>query len=87
MDRSRRELMGGIGAGLVLAGMGSTTACAAPQRKLGYAIVGLGYYATQQIMPNFAGCEHAKLVALVSVSVLSSLPGDRSAPVVSFFQA
>ena len=45
---------------------GSTTACAAPQRKLGYAIVGLGYYATQQIMPNFAGCEHAKLVALVS---------------------
>ena len=66
MDRSRRELMGGIGAGLVLAGMGSTTACAAPQRKLGYAIVGLGYYATQQIMPNFAGCEHAKLVALVS---------------------
>lgn len=66
MDRSRRELMGGIGAGLVLAGMGNSAVGAAPPRKLGYAIVGLGYYATQQIMPNFAGCDHARLIALVS---------------------
>ena len=35
-------------------------------RKLGYAILGLGYYATKIIMPRFAECEHSKLVALVS---------------------
>ena len=35
-------------------------------RKLGYAVVGLGYYATKQIMPQFANCEFAKLTALVS---------------------
>lgn len=62
---SRREILGGLGAGMVLAGM-TTRAGAAPARKIGYAIVGLGSYATRQIMPNFAGCEHARLVALVS---------------------
>ncbi|RYL98608.1 Gfo/Idh/MocA family oxidoreductase [Sphingobium indicum] len=50
---------------MVLAGVG-TRAGAAPTRRIGYAIVGLGSYATRQIMPNFAGCEHARLVALVS---------------------
>ncbi len=35
-------------------------------KKLGFAIVGLGKYATQQIMPNFKACKHAKLTALVS---------------------
>lgn len=39
---------------------------AEPGRKLGYAILGLGYYATKIIMPRFAECEHSKLVALVS---------------------
>jgi len=62
---SRREILGGLGAGMVLAGMG-THANAAPARKIGYAVVGLGSYATRQIMPNFAGCEQARLVALVS---------------------
>lgn len=62
---SRREVLGGLGAGLALAGMGSGRAWAAP-RKIGYAVVGLGYYATRQIMPNFKGCEHSRLVALVS---------------------
>lgn len=66
MDRMRRAVMGGMGAGLALAGLGGGTGLAAPPRKLGYAIVGLGSYATRQIMPNFAGCEHARLVALVS---------------------
>lgn len=62
---SRRDVLGGIGAGVVLAGMGSSRALGAP-RKVGYAVVGLGYYATRQIMPNFANCEHSRLVALVS---------------------
>ena len=35
-------------------------------KKLGFAIVGLGKYATEQIMPNFKACKHAKLTALVS---------------------
>ncbi|KER35784.1 MULTISPECIES: Gfo/Idh/MocA family protein [Sphingobium] len=65
MTTSRREILGGLGAGMVLAGVG-TRAGAAPTRRIGYAIVGLGSYATRQIMPNFAGCEHARLVALVS---------------------
>lgn len=62
---SRRAVLGGLGAGLALAGIGMPRAFGAT-RKIGYAVVGLGSYATQQIMPNFAGCEHARLVALVS---------------------
>ncbi|MGW8205203.1 Gfo/Idh/MocA family protein (plasmid) [Sphingomonas bisphenolicum] len=62
---SRRDIIGGLGAGLMLASVGSGVS-AAPARKIGYAIVGLGSYATRQIMPNFAGCEHAHIAALVS---------------------
>lgn len=62
---SRRELLGGLGAGVMLAGM-AARAATAPSRRIGYAVVGLGSYATRQIMPNFAGCDHARLVALVS---------------------
>ncbi|PZU59125.1 MAG: glucose-fructose oxidoreductase [Sphingobium sp.] len=65
VDSSRRDILGGIGAGLAFAGMGAPRAFAA-DRRIGYAIVGLGSYATRQIMPNFAGCDHARLVALVS---------------------
>ncbi|UOQ74837.1 Gfo/Idh/MocA family protein [Hymenobacter cellulosilyticus] len=36
--------------------------------KLGFAIVGLGKFATEQIMPNFKACQHARLAALVSGS-------------------
>ncbi len=36
------------------------------KRKFGYAIVGLGKYAVNQILPAFAECEHARLAALVS---------------------
>ena len=64
---SRREMLVGLGAGVALAGMGAGPAFAAPRKgKIGYAVVGLGSYATRQIMPNFAGCEHSRLVALVS---------------------
>ena len=38
----------------------------APRRKLGYAIVGLGSYATEQIMPRLKECDHARLAAEVS---------------------
>jgi predicted dehydrogenase len=62
---SRREILGGLGASLALAGLGSGPALGAT-RKIGYAVVGLGSYATRQIMPNFAACEHSRLVALVS---------------------
>jgi glucose-fructose oxidoreductase len=62
----RRGAMIGLGA----VGLGAA-ACGATQdgrsgRKLGYAIVGLGYYATRMIMPRFADCKHSRLTALVS---------------------
>ena len=37
-----------------------------PGRKLGWAIVGLGTLAINEILPAFAECEHSKVVALVS---------------------
>ncbi len=65
MTRSRRDVLSSIGAGAALAALSSSRASAAP-RKIGYAVVGLGSYATRQIMPNFRNCDHARLVALVS---------------------
>lgn len=66
-NASRRNVLGGIGLGLATAAAPAIARGAtAPRRKLGYAIVGLGSYATRQIMPQFANCEHARLVALVS---------------------
>ncbi|MCC2976589.1 Gfo/Idh/MocA family oxidoreductase [Sphingomonas sp. PL-96] len=63
-ETDRRTIMAGIGAGLVVAA--ASGACAAPRdRKIGYAIVGLGGYA-ELIMSKFAECEHARLTALVS---------------------
>lgn len=37
-----------------------------PEKKLGWAIVGLGKFATQQLIPSFAECKRSQLVALVS---------------------
>lgn len=62
-DWSRRQIMG---AALVGAAAAGSARAQAPARKLGYAIVGLGRYATQQIMPQFRNCQHAQLTALVS---------------------
>ena len=60
---------GTAAAGSVLAsqssGMPSESAFL-PEKKAGWAIVGLGKYATEQIMPAFAECKKSKLVALVS---------------------
>jgi predicted dehydrogenase len=67
IDLNRRNLMMAAGGALALSAAGSSAAWAAPtDRKLGYAIVGLGYYATKVIMPQFKNCEHSKLVAVVS---------------------
>ena len=46
----------------------STTPPKPPEKKLGWAIVGLGKFATQQIIPSFGECKSSKLVALVSGS-------------------
>ncbi len=60
----------GLGGGALVAasaGMAATQGKAgAGGRKLGYAIVGLGGYATRQIMPQFRNCAHSRLAALVS---------------------
>jgi len=62
----RREAMIGIGAaGLTAAACGSAQVPPSG-RKLGYAIVGLGSYATRQIMPQFENCRYSRLTALVS---------------------
>lgn len=37
-----------------------------PNRKVGFAILGLGGYATNQIMPAFARSQHSKITALIS---------------------
>ncbi|MEP9357983.1 Gfo/Idh/MocA family oxidoreductase [Sphingomonas sp. KR3-1] len=60
---TRRAVLGGIGAGLAASAL---PAWAQGRRKLGYAIVGLGNYATNQIMPRIKDCEFAELRALVS---------------------
>src|SRR5689334_15717647 len=69
-DHSRRDILRGLGAGM-MAGAFPSAAFARPQvdpgsRKFGYAIVGLGNYAVNQIMPRLALCERSRLVALVS---------------------
>jgi len=38
----------------------------APGKKTGWAIVGLGYLAINEILPAFAKCEKSRVVALVS---------------------
>ena len=60
----RTFLAAGLAAGALTLPRGARAA--EPGRKLGYAILGLGYYATKIIMPRFAECERSRLVALVS---------------------
>lgn len=59
----RREFVIGAAA---LATTPSGVLAATPQRKLGYAIVGLGGYGLDVIIPQFANCEHSRLAAVVS---------------------
>lgn len=65
MDQvSRRSVLAGFGA--LAAGPGVLRLDEAPQKKVGWAILGLGSYAQNQIMPNFADCKEAEIVALIS---------------------
>ena len=72
---TRRGFITKVGQGLVAANVAGSLlkdAAAAvqvpdpPGKKLGWAIVGLGSLAINQILPAFAKCEKSKVVALVS---------------------
>ncbi len=64
MNLERRDLL--IGA--VALAATPPMALAAPGRRMGYAIVGLGSYGLDTIIPQFANCEHSRLAAVVSGS-------------------
>jgi predicted dehydrogenase len=66
IDLSRRGLVLAAGGALAASAVGSPVWAATPERKLGYAIVGLGGYGLGIIIPQFKNCQHSKLVALVS---------------------
>ena len=63
MELGRRELIIG---GAALAATSSGCLAQKPERKLGYAIVGLGGYGLRIIIPQFANCEQSRLAAVVS---------------------
>ena len=63
---NRRQALVGVGGLSLGAAAFGAAQIGRPGRKLGYAIVGLGYYATRIIMPRFAECRHSRLAALVS---------------------
>ena len=72
---TRRGFMTKVGGGLVLANVAGGLLRKAeaqlvvpdpPGKKLGWAIVGLGSLAINQILPAFSQCEKSKVVALVS---------------------
>lgn len=75
---TRRHFLHRLGGGLAAASLGSlpltyprvasATRARARGQKLGWAIVGLGSYATRQILPNMPACEFSQVVALVSGS-------------------
>jgi predicted dehydrogenase len=68
MDVARRDLI--LSAAALALGSGplgsAALAAGRADRKLGYAIVGLGGYGLKVIIPQFANCEHSRLVAVVS---------------------
>lgn len=66
IDMNRRGLVLAAGGAIAASAVGAPVWAATPQRKLGYAIVGLGGYGLGVIIPQFKNCEHSKLVALVS---------------------
>jgi glucose-fructose oxidoreductase len=63
MELGRRDLLLATASSALLS---SGIARAAPERPLGYAIVGLGGYGLGVIIPQFANCAHSRLAAVVS---------------------
>ena len=63
MELDRRDLLLAAASSALLS---SGAARAAPERPLGYAIVGLGGYGLGVIIPQFANCAHSRLAAVVS---------------------
>lgn len=63
MELGRRDLLLAAASSAILS---SGIARAAPDRPLGYAIVGLGMYGLGVIIPQFANCVHSRLAAVVS---------------------
>jgi hypothetical protein len=66
IDLNRRGVVLVAGSAITLSAAGLPVMAATPDRKLGYAIVGLGGYGLGIIIPQFKNCQHSKLVALVS---------------------
>jgi glucose-fructose oxidoreductase len=64
MDIGRRDLL--LAATSLVVASAAGTARAAGDRKIGYAIVGLGYYGLNVILPQFVNCQHSQVTALVS---------------------
>lgn len=69
----RRAFLQRLGGGLAAASLAPTPLAALgaeplQERKLGWAIVGLGSYATRQILPQFRNCRYSRVAALVSGS-------------------
>jgi predicted dehydrogenase len=75
-DLTRRSFLGSMAKGVAVAGLTTSLLKDAhardlkvpdpPGKKLGWAIVGLGSLAINQILPAFAQCEQSRVVALVS---------------------
>ena len=64
MQLERRHLL--LGAASLAATSLVSPAFAAQDRKIGYAIVGLGQYGLNVILPQFVNCQHSQVTALVS---------------------
>ena len=65
-NKNRRGVVLAAGGALAAGAMGDMAWAAPPDRKLGYAIVGLGSYGLGVIIPQFKNCKNSRLVALVS---------------------
>jgi predicted dehydrogenase len=64
MDFARRDLL--LAAASLAFATSAGKARADSDRKVGYAIVGLGYYGLNVILPQFVNCQHSRVTALVS---------------------
>jgi len=63
-DMNRRDIV--AGAGIIAAAAMAPAVAADTDRKLGYAIVGLGTYGLGVIIPQFVNCRNSRLTAVVS---------------------